>query len=100
MSWYLETDLELTPSGGLREANAAESIRQDLSHMIDELNDLGESSTGALIDIVRSNALQLLVAHPDVQTVDSVAVTPGVNNTLSLSVYVNGNAAGITARGT
>jgi hypothetical protein len=99
MSWYIETDLELTAAGSLREATGPESIRQDLAHMIDELNDLGESSTGALIDIIRSNALQLLVAHPNVTTVDSLTVTPGDNNTLSVSVYVNGNAAGIVVKG-
>lgn len=100
MPFAFEDDFQLTASGTFREATTPESIRQDIVHLISELDELGESQTDVFAQELRTQLIDLLSQHPYVTSVDRVDVTPDSSNRLFVSVYVNGSPLAITATST
>ncbi len=96
-SLYMLDDFAVSPSGTFREATAAESIAQDLTHLIQEADELGEPTTAELSTLLRGQILDLLTTHPNVTSIDEIDITSGDDNTLDIAVYVNGNPMAITA---
>jgi hypothetical protein len=96
MALYLIDDFDISPSGTLRDASTEEAIAQDIAHLVEEADELGEATTDDLASLLRGQLLAMLVAHPLVVTVDQINITPGDLNTLNIAVFVNGNPTAIT----
>jgi hypothetical protein len=95
--FFFESDFELTPAGTFREATAVEVIRQDVVHLIEEADELGEPSVEVFVEELRSQLVEMLSSHPNVLSIDQIDVAPNPDNTLAVSVYVNGEPLAITA---
>lgn len=96
--FYIEDDFVLSASGTFREATRAESIRQDVAHMLEEGDYLAEATSQTMMDALKADILTLLAEHPAVASVQSVDLVPDETNKCSISIYVNGDPAAITLK--
>lgn len=97
--FYLEDDLVVSPSGTFREATLEESVRQDIAHMLEEVEAIAEPATQVFVDDVRSQILALLGEHPGVRSIDGVTVAANDTNSVDVSVRINGNPGDIVLTG-
>lgn len=95
MPFAFESDFDITPSGSFREATTVEVIRQDIVHLLLEMDDLGESSTAVFIEEIKGQMIQLLGSHPAVSTIDQINVQANSDNTVNIDLYLNGNPLAI-----
>jgi hypothetical protein len=95
MTFYLLDDFQLSPSGTLREAAPNEAIIQDIEHMLEELEAVGEPAS--IAGEIQAQIYLLLSAHPNVRSIEGVNATPDPSgaDSIQVDVYVNGAASPI-----
>jgi hypothetical protein len=87
-------DFSLTVGGTLREATRAESIIQDVAHMLNEIEAVGDPTADDFMADVRSQILDLLNDHPQVTSIQAVTfAVDRATNRLAVSLGVNDDAS-------
>lgn len=96
MTFYQERDFELSARGTFRGASRTESIRQDVIHMLQEQEAIGEPGDTTAAAELRRLVVDLLSGHPNVQTIQQVAVEASETNQVFVLIFVNGDPSAIT----
>lgn len=94
---YMLTDFAMGAISTFRQATPTEAIQQDLLHMLQDAQALGEPATQPMTNDVRGRAIDLLSGHPYVTSIENVVVEAGTDNRTGISVYVNGSSTPIRA---